>query len=159
MYASYRVGRILLLALTVLALTGSSARAQDDVAKMKPGDARLNLNTTPTDAFLAVPDVGRRMAREFDEYRPYISILQFRKEIGKYVDADQVAAFEQYVFVPIKVNDCDAATLQQIPEVDEAKAAALMEGRPYASKEAFLSALGEHVSAGAVEVATTYLDN
>ncbi len=129
------------------------------VPLMKPGDAKLNLNTTPMDGFLAVPNAGRRMAREFDEYRPYISILQFRKEIGKYVDADKVAAFEQFVFVPIKVDDCDAATLQQIPGVDETKAQALIKGRPYGSHEAFLKALAGHVTAEEAAVAKTYLDN
>ena len=129
------------------------------VPLMKPGDAKLNLNTTPKDAFLAVPNAGPRMAREFDEYRPYVSILQFRKEIGKYVDADKVAAFEQFVFVPIKVDDCDAATLLQIPGVDETKAQALIQGRPYGSNDAFLKALASHVSEAELEVAKTYLNN
>lgn len=150
---------LLVLAAGLLMATAASAQNAPDVAPMKPGDPKLNLNTTPTEAFLAVPNAGRRMAREFDEYRPYISILQFRKEIGKYVDADKVAAFEQYVFVPIKVDDCDAATLQQIPGVDEAKAQTLIQGRPYGSNEAFLKALAGHVSAADVAIAQTYLDN
>ncbi|MEZ4701235.1 MAG: hypothetical protein R2834_12935 [Rhodothermales bacterium] len=150
------------IALVAFALaTAPSLYAQDApaVPQMKPGDARLNLNTTPMDAFMAVPNVGRRMAREFDEYRPYISILQFRKEIGKYVDADQVAAFEQFVFVPIKADASDAATLQQIPGVDETLAKTLIDGRPYGSNEAFLKALAGHVPADAVDVAKSYLEN
>jgi hypothetical protein len=41
--------------------------------------------------------MGNRMAHEFEEYRPYKNIEQFRKEIGKYVDQAEVARFERYV--------------------------------------------------------------
>ena len=44
-----------------------------------------------------IPGVGSRMAHEFEEYRPYTSIEQFRREIGKYVDEAEVARREQYV--------------------------------------------------------------
>ena len=46
---------------------------------------------------MLVPGMSRRMAHEFEEYRPYTSIEQFRREIGKYVDDDEVARFERYV--------------------------------------------------------------
>jgi hypothetical protein len=40
------------------------------------------------------------MAREFAEYRPYTGGLpQFRREIGKYVDAREVARLERYVTI------------------------------------------------------------
>jgi hypothetical protein len=35
--------------------------------------------------------MGKRMLHEFKEYRPYKTIEQFRKEIGKYVDQKEVA--------------------------------------------------------------------
>ena len=41
--------------------------------------------------------VGERMAHEFEEYRPYRNMEQFRREIGKYVDDAKVAQFERYV--------------------------------------------------------------
>jgi hypothetical protein len=37
------------------------------------------------------------MLHEFKEYRPYKSMEQFRKEIGKYVSAREVARLERYV--------------------------------------------------------------
>ena len=64
----------------------------------------INLNTASEEEILLVPGAGRRMAHEFDEYRPYRAIGQFRREIGKYVDAAEVAAYEQFVFVPIDLN-------------------------------------------------------
>jgi hypothetical protein len=39
------------------------------------------------------------MLHEFKEYRPYTSIEQFRREIGKYVDEGEVARLEGYVTI------------------------------------------------------------
>ena len=46
---------------------------------------------------LSIPGTGKRILREFKEYRPYVNIEQFRKEIGKYVDKKEVARLERYV--------------------------------------------------------------
>jgi DNA uptake protein ComE-like DNA-binding protein len=118
---------------------------------------KFNLNEATSEDFLTIPDVGDRMVREFFEYRPYVSIQQFRREIGKYVDEQQVAAYEQFVFVPVNVNESDEATLQQLPGVDETISAALAAARPYESTEAFLTKLAEYVSAEDVAMAATYL--
>jgi DNA uptake protein ComE-like DNA-binding protein len=112
-----------------------------EIAGVTPA-ARVNLNTTSEDGFKALPGVSDKMAHEFVEYQPYVSIRQFRKEMSKYVDDETIAAFEKLVFVPIDVNECDAETLAQIPGVDMEKAEALVAGRPYASDDAFIDALG-----------------
>jgi DNA uptake protein ComE-like DNA-binding protein len=57
----------------------------------------IDLNTAKAAEILLIPGVGRRMQHEFEEYRPYTSIEQFRREIGKYVDKNEVARLEQYV--------------------------------------------------------------
>lgn len=57
----------------------------------------INLNTASEADILLIPGVGRKMAHEFEEYRPYSSMEQFRREIGKYVDEDEVARLEMYV--------------------------------------------------------------
>ena len=120
--------------------------------------AKLDVNRATGDEFLAtIPDLGNRMVREFQEYRPYISIQQFRKEIGKYVDDAQVAAYEEYLFVPVDVNESDAATLAQLPGVDEPLAQELMAARPYADNGAFLAALATHVTPDEAAAATAYL--
>ena len=59
----------------------------------------VNLNTASKEAILLIPGVGNRMLREFKEYRPYKSIEQFRREIGKYVDEKEVARLERYVSI------------------------------------------------------------
>jgi DNA uptake protein ComE-like DNA-binding protein len=59
----------------------------------------MNINTATDAQILAIPGVGPRMLREFKEYRPYTSIEQFRREIGKYVDKAEVARLEQYIVI------------------------------------------------------------
>lgn len=57
----------------------------------------IDLNKASRDEIMLIPGMTTRMAREFEEYRPYRNIEQFRKEIGKYVDAKEVARLESYV--------------------------------------------------------------
>jgi DNA uptake protein ComE-like DNA-binding protein len=59
----------------------------------------INLNTASDADILSIPGLGQRMLNEFKEYRPYRAIQQFRREIGKYVDAKEVARLERYVTV------------------------------------------------------------
>ncbi|MCL6645758.1 MAG: hypothetical protein K6U88_12450 [Dehalococcoidia bacterium] len=59
----------------------------------------IDLNTASDEDILTIPGVGSRMLREFKEYRPYRNIEQFRREIGKYVDAKEVARLERYVTI------------------------------------------------------------
>ena len=57
----------------------------------------INLNTASDADILSIPGVGQRMLGEFKEYRPYKTVQQFRREIGKYVNAKDVARLERYV--------------------------------------------------------------
>lgn len=59
----------------------------------------IDLNTASDEEILLIPTVGDRMLGEFKEYRPYTSIEQFRREIGKYVDDSVVTRFERYVTI------------------------------------------------------------
>jgi len=59
----------------------------------------LDLNSATREDFLTIPGAGERMVREFLEYRPYTSMEQFRREIGKYVDEDEVARLERYMTI------------------------------------------------------------
>jgi DNA uptake protein ComE-like DNA-binding protein len=126
-------------------------------SQMEDG-AKLNLNTVSGAELTAgIPNFPSRMIREFQEYRPYISIQQFRKEIGKYVDDSQLAEYEKYVYVPISYNVSDSATLQQIPGLDATEAEALIAARPFGTQDDFLTKLSEYISTDEVEIAKTYL--
>ena len=48
---------------------------------------------------LLIPNARNRMVREFQEYRPYKAIDQFRREIGTYVSKEEVARLERYVVI------------------------------------------------------------
>jgi DNA uptake protein ComE-like DNA-binding protein len=144
-------------AATGAAPNATAATNQPD-ATAATAAAKLNLNTVTEDQLMStIPGFSARMVREFMEYRPYISIQQFRKEIGKYVDVDQVATYEQYVYVPIDVDQADAATLQQLPGVDAGIADQLIAGRPYGSSQPFLAKLAGLVSATDAQQAVAYL--
>ncbi len=64
---------------------------------------RLDLNSATDAEILAIPGIGKRMLHEFKEYRPYKSMEQFRREIGKYIDRDkreaELARLEKYVVI------------------------------------------------------------
>ena len=79
----------------VLATTSLTEQQKDSVY------ARLwtpvDLNTATDDEIMLIPGVGSRMLREFKEYRPYASMDQWRREIGKYVDDAELARLERYV--------------------------------------------------------------
>ena len=105
----------------------------------------MNLNTTPEEDFQLVPGVGPRIAHEFEEYRPYQAIDQFRREIGKYVDEDEVARLEQYVFVPVNLNTASDEEILTIPGVGERLLHEFKEYRPYQSMEQFRREIGKYV--------------
>ena len=105
----------------------------------------MNLNTTPEEDFELVPGVGPRLAHEFEEYRPYQAIEQFRREIGKYVDQEEVARLEQFVFVPINLNTASDQEILSIPGVGERLLHEFKEYRPYESIEQFRREIGKYV--------------
>jgi len=108
----------------------------------------INLNTAPREEILLVPGAGARMAHEFEEYRPYKGGLpQFRKEIGKYVNAAEVARLEQYVFVPINLNTASDSAILSIPGLGQRMLHEFKEYRPYRNIEQFRKEIGKYVNA------------
>ena len=59
----------------------------------------INLNTASDEDILGIPGAGARMVREFKEYRPWKTMEQFNREIGKYVDAKEVKRLARYVAI------------------------------------------------------------
>lgn len=78
-------------------LTGLNEQQRDEVYTRlwKP----LDLNKASKEEIELIPRVGARMRHEFEEYRPYRGMEQFRREIGKYVDEAEVARLERYVTI------------------------------------------------------------
>lgn len=107
----------------------------------------INLNTASSKEMQLIPGVGRRMAHEFDEYRPWKSFKQFDKEIGKYVSKTEVARFKQYCFIPLDLNKASDADFQTIPGVGKRMAHEFEEYRPWKSKKQFEREIGKYVNA------------
>ena len=91
----------------------------------------INLNTATGEEILLVPNAGKRMVHEFDEYRPWRNYAQFDKEIRKYVGAEATAKLAQYTFIPIDANKASDEVLMTIPGADAALVAKIKAGRPY----------------------------
>lgn len=106
----------------------------------------LNLNSASKEEILMIPGVGNRMLREFEEYRPYDGLARFRREMGKYVDAAEVARLEQYVFVPINLNTASDEDILSIPGVGPRMLREFKEYRPYDAIERFRREIGKYVN-------------
>jgi DNA uptake protein ComE-like DNA-binding protein len=109
------------------------------------GKTFVNLKTAAESEILLIPGVGKRMLHEFREYRPYKSLAQFRKEIGKYVDQKEVARLEQYVFVPINLNTSVDEDILTIPGMGKRMLREFKEYRPYKNIEQFRKEIGKYV--------------
>ena len=106
----------------------------------------INLNTASDEEMQLVPGAGSRMAHEFDEYRPWEGgMVRFRREIGKYVDDEEVARLEQYVFVPMDLNSASSEDLHTIPGVGDRMVHEFEEYRPYVNMAQFRREMGKYV--------------
>ncbi|MEY4636498.1 MAG: hypothetical protein RJA55_2296 [Acidobacteriota bacterium] len=111
----------------------------------------INLNTASGEEILLVPGAGKRMAREFAEYRPWKSYAQFDKEIGKYVDAKEVARLAQYTFIPLNLNTATEADFMTIPGAGKRMAHEFDEYRPWKTQAQFEKEIGKYVDAKEVK--------
>jgi DNA uptake protein ComE-like DNA-binding protein len=107
----------------------------------------LNLNTASEAEIMLIPRVGKRMAHEFEEYRPWKAWAQFDKEIGKYVDAKEVARLKQYTFIPLRLNTATEADFMTIPGVGKRMAHEFEEYRPWKTQAQFQKEIGKYVDA------------
>ena len=117
----------------------------------------LNLNDASEAEILLIPGMSKRMAHEFEEYRPYTSMEQFRREIGKYVDAAEVARLEQYVFIPVDLNSASEEEIMRIPGMSKRMAHEFEEYRPYRDIEQFRREIGKYVDEDEVARLESYV--
>jgi len=111
----------------------------------------INLNTATGPEILLVPGAGKRMAHEFDEYRPWKSYAQFEKEIGKYVDAKEVARLAQYTFIPVNLNTGADEDIFSIPGAGKRMVREFKEYRPWKTQGQFEKEIGKYVDAKEVK--------
>jgi DNA uptake protein ComE-like DNA-binding protein len=111
----------------------------------------INLNTATAAEIMLIPGAGKRMAHEFEEYRPWKSYAQFEKEIGKYVDAKEVARLAQYTFIPLNLNTATQIDFMTIPGAGKRMAHEFEEYRPWKSQAQFEKEIGKYVDAKEVK--------
>ena len=111
----------------------------------------INLNTATAAEIMLIPGAGKRMAHEFEEYRPWRSYAQFEKEIGKYVDAKEVARLAQYTFIPLNLNTATEADFMRIPGAGKRMAHEFQEYRPWKTQAQFEKEIGKYVDAKEVK--------
>jgi DNA uptake protein ComE-like DNA-binding protein len=117
----------------------------------------INLNTATAEEIMLIPGAGKRMAHEFEEYRPWKAWAQFDKEIGKYVNAQEVARLAQYAFIPLDLNTASDADILTIPGVGPRMLRELKEYRPWKSRAQFDKEIGKYVDAKEVARLARYV--
>lgn len=117
----------------------------------------LNLNTATAEEIMLIPGAGKRMAHEFAEYRPWKAWAQFDKEIGKYVNAQEVARLAQYGFIPINLNTASDADILTIPGVGQRMLHEFKEYRPWKTTAQFDKEIGKYVDQKEVQRLKRYV--
>jgi DNA uptake protein ComE-like DNA-binding protein len=107
----------------------------------------VNLNTATGEEILLIPGAGKRMAREFPEYRPWKNWAQFDKEISKYVGQPETDRLKKYVFIPVNLNTATDEDIISIPGAGRRMVREFKEYRPWKTKEQFEKEIGKYVDA------------
>jgi len=107
----------------------------------------VNLNTGTPEEILLIPGAGKRMVREFAEYRPWKTWAQFDKEISKYVGQPETDRLKQYVFIPVNLNTATDEDILSIPGAGARMVREFKEYRPWKTKEQFDKEIGKYVGA------------
>lgn len=124
-------------------LIAQGLTAEQAMALYPKAFVHINLNTATPEEILLVPGAGRRMVREFAEYRPWKTWAQFDKEIGKYVGAEATAKLAQYTFIPMNANTASDADLMTVPGASQTWVATVKKGRPYKTAAELEKAIGK----------------
>jgi DNA uptake protein ComE-like DNA-binding protein len=118
----------------------------------------IDLNDVSDEEVLLIPGVGERMRHEFEEYRPYAGLAEFQREIGKYVDDEELAHLAQYVYVRIDLNTASDEAILSIPGVGSRMLHEFDEYRPYAAMAQFRREMGKYVDEDEVARLKRYVE-
>jgi len=129
-------------------LLSQGLTAEQATAIYEKAFVHLNLNTCTPEEILLIPR-ARRMRIEFPEYRPWKTMAQFDKEIGKYVaqTPGELDRLKSYVFIPMSANSGSDADLTTIPMLTPAILKAIKDGRPWSSADQLEAAIAKVTNA------------
>lgn len=128
-------------------LTGQKLTVAQAADLYRKAFIHINLNTATAAEIMLIPGAGKKMAHEFEEYRPWKSFAQFDKEIGKYVPNAEVERLKSYTFIPLNANTASEADFMTVPGVGKRMAHELEEYRPWKTKQQFEKEIGKYVNA------------
>ena len=128
-------------------VTGQGLTAQQTGELYAKAFIHVNLNTGTPEEIILIPGAGKRMVREFAEYRPWKTWAQFDKEISKYVGQPETDRLKQYVFIPVRLNTATDADILSIPAAGNRMVREFKEYRPWKTKEQFEKEIGKYVNA------------
>lgn len=128
-------------------LLGQGLTADQAKAIYEKAFIHLNLNACTTEEILLVPRIANRMRIEFPEYRPWKTVAQFDKEIGKYLTANpgELDRLKMYVFIPVNLNTASDDEILSIPGAGQRMVREFKEYRPWKTKEQFEKEIGKYV--------------
>lgn len=138
------------------------------VTSMVPEDAQeavftavwvpMDLNSGSEATIGMIPGVGERMTHEFLEYRPYVSMAQFRREMSKYVDEAEVERLASFVYVKLDLNTATDEEILAIPGIGQRMLREFKEYRPYTDMAQFRREMGKYVSESEVARLERYVE-
>jgi DNA uptake protein ComE-like DNA-binding protein len=129
------------------ALLAAGVTAEQTTELYAKAFVHVNLNTGTPEEILLIPGAGRRMVREFDEYRPWVNWAQFDKEISKYVGMEDTNRLKRYVFIPVDLNKATDEDILSIPGAGRRMVREFKEYRPWSSQAQFEKEIGKYVDA------------
>jgi DNA uptake protein ComE-like DNA-binding protein len=129
----------------VSALEAQSLTPDQVTEVLRKAFVHVDLNRATAAEFMVIPGAGKRMAHEFEEYRPWTSFAQFDREIGKYVDESEVQRLKSYTYIPLDLNGASEAEFRTIPGVGRRMAHEFEEYRPWTSESQFRKEIGKYV--------------
>ena len=132
-------------------LTGHGLTPQQTGELYEKAFIHVNLNTGTPEEILLIPRAGKRMVREFAEYRPWKTWAQFDKEISKYVGQPETDRLKQYVFIPVNLNTATDEDILSIPGAGARMVREFKEYRPWKTPAQFEKEIGKYVDAKEVK--------
>jgi len=112
----------------------------------------VDVNTAAEKDLLAMPHMTPAIVKGLIEKRPFASITDLNAYLlSQKLTPEQMKAFYEKAFVPIKLNTATDAEILLVPGVGKRMVHEFKEYRPWKTKEQFIKEIGKYVGAAEAE--------
>jgi DNA uptake protein ComE-like DNA-binding protein len=112
----------------------------------------VDVNTASEKDLLAMPHMTPAIVKGLIEKRPFASITDLNAYLlSQKLTPEQMKAFYEKAFVPIKLNTATDAEILLVPGVGKRMVHEFKEYRPWKTKEQFIKEIGKYVGAAEAE--------